>query len=138
MEAIKKLKDNNIAREQDIIIPVIEEQLKIETKVIETGKIQITKHLKEHDEIINIPLLHEEHLIEHATMNVFVDNMPSVRQEGDTMIIPVLKEVIVKRIFLVEEIRITKKTVQTNAQETITLKQEEVTINRVPVNANEL
>ncbi len=124
--------------ETDLKIPVIEEQIKIEKSIIETGKIQISKHITEHDELINIPLLHEEHVIEHININVFVDDLPVTRYEGDTMIIPVLKEVVVKRILLVEEIRITKKTVQTNEQQSVTLKAQEVTISRVPLNNNKI
>lgn len=123
--------DNKITDIGEVVtIPIVEEQVNIETAIIETGRIQILKQVTEENERINIPLIHEEHSIEHIPINTFVDGLPSIRQEGGTMIIPVLKEVMVKRVLLVEEIRITKHTVQTNELQQVTLRKENVTVER--------
>jgi stress response protein YsnF len=47
-----------------------------------------------------------------------------------------MKEVLVKRILLVEEIRITKKSVQSSEQQEVTLRKEKVHVERV-VNNNQ-
>ena len=110
------------------VIPVIEEQLVVDKKIIETGKIAISKHITESVETVNIPLLHNDHIVEHIEINRFVDDAPLIRYDGDTIIIPVLKEVLVKRTLLVEEIRITKHTFQTNEQQQFTLRKENVVV----------
>jgi uncharacterized protein (TIGR02271 family) len=48
------------------------------------------------------------------------------------MIIPVLREEVVveKRILLVEELRITKRQIQTNTPQQVTLRKEEVIVDR--------
>jgi stress response protein YsnF len=64
-----------------------------------------------------------------------VASPPAVRQEGDTTIIPVLREVLVveKRYELVEEVHVTKKkTVVPHVQE-ITLRKEVVEVERKPL-----
>ncbi len=42
-----------------VIIPVIEEQLMVDKKTIETGKVTISKKVEERNEIITVSLLRE-------------------------------------------------------------------------------
>jgi stress response protein YsnF len=55
-----------------------------------------------------------------------------MRNEGDTTIIPVLREVVVvqKRYEIVEEIRITKRKTERTDSQQVTLRKEEVHIER--------
>ena len=119
-----------------LVIPVIEEELIVGKKVVESGRVVISKQVEETSETVNIELLHDEHAVEHVPVNEFVDAVPAVRYEGDTIIIPVMKEVLVKRILLVEEIRITKKSVQSSERQEVTLRKEKVHVERV-VNNNQ-
>ncbi len=123
-------KDDNL--KETVVIPVINEDVSINKKIVETRKIRVSKKVNEANEFVNIPLVHEEINIEKIPINKYVDDMPEpVRYEGDTMIIPVLKEVSVVRIMLVEEIHVTKKQVQTQDSQNITLRKEEVIIENV-------
>lgn len=116
---------------EEMRIPVIEESIRVEKKWVETGKVHISKKVSEHTETIDIPLRHEEVIIERVEINEFIDSAPpAVRYEGETMIIPVLKEVLVKRVMLVEEIRVSRKEVETFAQEEVSLKKEEIHVNK--------
>jgi len=118
-------------------IPVIEEQAHIEKKVIETGKVHVSKVVYEDVDRYTLPTIEEHIGVERVTKNVLVDVAPpSVRYEGDVMIIPVLKEVAVveKRIMLVEELRVTTtKTEKTQTHE-VTLRKEEVKVERTKLN----
>lgn len=120
---------------QSLSIPVIEEQVQIGKQVIETGKVFISKKVHEEQTNIDVPLLHEEHDIERIPVNQYLNidaTPPAMRYEGDTVIIPVLREEVVvqKRLVLVEELRITKRQVQTSATEQVLLRREEVTVER--------
>ncbi len=96
---------------ESVIIPVINEEVSINKRIIETRKIRVSKKVNEATEFVNIPLVHEEIDVQRIPVNKYVDDRPEpVRYEGDTMIIPVLKEVSVVRIMVVEEIHVTKKT----------------------------
>jgi len=55
-----------------------------------------------------------------------------VRHEGDTMIVPVLEEVLVveKRLVLKEELRVTRRRVETREPQTVTLRREDVVVER--------
>ncbi len=127
--------ENIIEREaiRNITVPVIEEQIKVSKKIVETGRVQLSKQITEEEEIASIPLIHEEISVEHIPINQMVEVAPSIRYEGDTMIIPILREVAVveKRIVLVEELRVTKKQIQTESAEKVTLRKETITVNHI-------
>jgi uncharacterized protein (TIGR02271 family) len=109
--------------------------LHVDKKWVETGKVNISKKVTEHEETIDVPLSHEEVNIERVEVNKYIETLPPpVRYEGETMIIPVLREVVVKRVLLVEELRVTKKDVQTQEKKQVTLKKEEVNIERTSLN----
>jgi uncharacterized protein (TIGR02271 family) len=119
--------DDNL--KETVVIPVINENVSINKKIVETRKIRVSKKVNEADEFVNTPLIHEEVDVQRIPINKYVDDMPEpVRYEGDTMIIPVLKEVSVVRIMLVEEIHVTKKRVQTQDAQNISLRKEEIII----------
>jgi uncharacterized protein (TIGR02271 family) len=126
--------------DQPLKIQVLEEHLKVTVKEVETGRVRITKHVTEHIEDINIPLVSEEVEVEKVAINQYVETSPGVRYEGETMIIPVIKEVLVveKKLVLVEELRVTKRQVQTSETQQVTLRKEEVSIERLePGNTKE-
>lgn len=111
-------------------IPVIEESVDIHKERIETGKVSIRKIVREEELNVDIPINHEQVEIESIAINKYVDSPPKVRQEGDTTIIPILKEVIEKRLVLVEEVRVTKRIIQTHSTENVTLRKEDVVVER--------
>jgi uncharacterized protein (TIGR02271 family) len=119
--------------DQPAAIPVVQEQLQVDKKVVETGKINVSKKVVSEDVTVNVPVLREEVTVEKRTINQYVDTPPpAVRQEGDTTIVSVVKEVLVveKRLMLVEELYITKHRTETSSPTQETLRKEEVTISR--------
>lgn len=126
---------------QSLTIPVIEEQVHIGKQVIESGRVLISKKVLEEQTNIDIPVLHEEHDIERVPVNQYLNidaAPPAMRHEGDTIIIPVLREEVVmqKRLVLVEELRITKRQVQTSTSQQVLLRKEEVNVERIDLNTN--
>lgn len=115
-----------------IIIPVIEERVTIDKAIVERGRLRVAKEIITEQETVNIPLLHDEFTVEHKAVNRFVDEVPAMRKEGNVTIIPVLKEVVVKRVMLVEEIYITQHQVETVAEQEISIRKEQISITRTP------
>lgn len=121
-----------------MVIPVIQEQITFDKQVIESGKVRISKRIVEHEELVDVPIFREEVDVEHVSINQFVDTPPQVRQEGDTMIIPVVQEQIFyqKRLLLVEELHVRKQIIEEHKPQQITLLKEEVNITRSAENEN--
>jgi uncharacterized protein (TIGR02271 family) len=114
------------------VIPVIQEQVLVEKQVVEKGKVRISKQVREYEELVDVPLLGDEVVVERVAVNQYVESAPAVRYEGETMIIPVVREVAVveKRLVLAEELRVTKRRVETHAPQVVTLRKEEVSVER--------
>lgn len=115
-----------------VVIPVIEEQLYVDSNEVKTGIVRLVKHVTEETQTIDTPTTKEEVIVDRVAIYQYVDTPPVTRYEGDTTIIPVLREVLVteKKLLLVEEIHVTKrKTVEQDTQ-TFTLRKEEITVER--------
>lgn len=120
-----------------VTIPVVEEQLQIGKDVVETGRIRVSKSVHEEQRVVDVPTIQEEVNVERISINQYVATPPAVRYEGDTMIMPILQEVLVveKRLLLVEEVRITKTQTETRTPQQVTLRKEEIHLQRVAPNA---
>lgn len=125
--------------ERPSVIPIIEEQIRIEKQVVETGRVVLTKKVNEQEVTVNVPAMQEEVHVERVAINEYVETPPpAVRYEGDTMIIPVLREEVVvqKRLVLVEELHVTRRQVLTHTPAPVTLRREEVTVERIANESN--
>jgi uncharacterized protein (TIGR02271 family) len=113
-------------------INVIEEQIEVNKQVIEKGKVTVSKKVLEEDEKVDITVAREEVQVHKVPVNEYVESVPEIRSEGNTTIIPVIKEVavVVKKLLLVEEIHVTKTVVETQEEKTVPLRKEEVKIER--------
>ena len=125
---------NHHHNENEVRIPVVQEELQLGKRTTETGKgVRLNKTVSE--EIWRIDeILQQQNLdIEHVPINVWVSgDPPSNRYEGKTLVMPVLEEVLVveKRLRLKEEIRITAKFVQQPVSERVVLRKEQVNVER--------
>jgi hypothetical protein len=65
-----------------------------------------------------------------VSVNEYVDTPPNTRTEGDTIIIPVIEEVMVKRFYVKEEVRV--KIVHTTSmrKEVLNLRRQVVNVSR--------
>lgn len=119
--------------EKSQTIPVVEEQLRVDKKVVESGKVHLSKRVVEDETSVTLPLTEESYDVERVPVNQVVDEPPqAMRHEGNTTIIPVVREVLVvqKRYEIVEEIRLTKNIKQEQHTEQVTLRKEQVDIDR--------
>ncbi|CAN5651039.1 hypothetical protein BH10CHL1_BH10CHL1_26590 [soil metagenome] len=118
---------------QTFVIPVIEEEVLINKRQVETGKIRVKKVVQEKQETIDVPLLSEEVEIKRVPVNRPVDSPVAVRREGDTLILSLLEEVLVvqKQLLLKEEVHITTKRSERHQTEQVTLRREEVIVEPV-------
>lgn len=131
-EALKPDARNPPEHTEGMSIPVIEEHLNIDKKVIEKGKYRIRKTVSQEDYSQDVPTLHEKVEIQRIEVNKYVDKIPDVRYEGSTTIIPVIKEVVVieKKLMLIEEIHITKTQEEVMVNVKDKLRKEHIEINK--------
>jgi uncharacterized protein (TIGR02271 family) len=117
-----------------IVIPVVSEELEVETHHVARGRVRVSTRVEIHDQTIETPFVHEEVVVERVPVNTLVEgDAPQVTEEGDVLIIPVLEEVIVveKRLMLRELVRVSKRRMTTSAQETVALRHHVVDVERI-------
>ena len=120
-------------REPPLVLPVLAEALDVQTRTLETGRVRIHKTVHAREVLVDEPLLREEVVIARVPINRVVEGPIPVRYEGDTMIISLLEEVLVveTRLLLTEELRIAKRRTDMHQPVPVTLRREDVTIERV-------
>jgi len=119
---------------QTVIIPVVREQVVVDKRVREAGKVVVHVEPREREEVVDLPLVEEHVDVQRVPVNRFAEGQVEVRQEGDVTIVPVLEEVLVveKRLMIREEVRITRRKVTTRRTERVMLRGEDVEVLRSP------
>lgn len=123
----------DLAAGEELRIPVIREEAVVRTREVERGGVRVHKTVNEREEVVEQPTMREDVDVERVAIGRVVDTVPEVREEGDTLIIPVLEEMLVveKRLVLKEEIRVTKRRTTETEQARVVLSEEQVTIERL-------
>jgi stress response protein YsnF len=103
--------------------------------VVETGRVKVSRITHHHEQNVDELLHHEKVEVERVSLDRPIDAMPSIRQEGDVTIIPVVEEILkVERcLVLKEEIRIRRIKTTERYQEHVTLRKQEATVTRSAV-----
>ncbi len=115
------------------VIAVVQEELALTKRVVETAKgVRVTKTVSEREEIVDEMLAIDDVVVERVRMDqvVAADNLPGIRYEGRTMVVPILEEILVieKRTILKEELRITSAHREVRDLQKIILRNEEVSV----------
>lgn len=119
------------------VLPVFVEEPVISKQSIESGRVHLKKRVHERKELIDEPTLQEKVSVERVPINRRVSAPIPTRYEGDTLIISLMEEVAVveKHLILKEELRVTKHQEETHAPQEVTLRSEEVVIERTSPNS---
>jgi stress response protein YsnF len=124
-----------VEKNGEMKIPLFEETVSASKRVVPISKVQVSRLTHSQEQLIEELLHHEQIEIERTTVNKPVDSMPTIRQEEDIIVIPVVEEVVrVERsLLLKEEMRIRRIRTTERFQESVTLRKQEAVINRLPV-----
>ncbi len=116
-------------------LPVIEESLHVAKQAVDRGGYRIHKQIETREQLVDELLRTEQVEIERRPINTAIADgaVPQTRQEGDTLIVPVIEEMLVtvKRLVLVEEVRITRVQGTHRKPQTFTLRKEHIEIERL-------
>lgn len=118
---------------EDVVVPVVAEEVEVGRRRVETGRVRVRKTVRQTEKVVDEPVVREEVEVERVAINRAIDAPVGPRQEGDTLIVPLLEEVLVveKRLMLREEVRITRRRVEQRSSQTVILRSEEATVERV-------
>lgn len=118
----------------DRVIDVVREDVSVDKRVVERGRVRVRKIVREEQHVVDEPLLHEEAVIERVPVNRYVDEAPAIRRDGDELVVPCVEEVLVveKRLLLREELRVRLARSQRHDPREVTVRREDVVVDRSP------
>ncbi len=130
--------DRNSRADDSVVVPVISEEAIPGVRKVPTGGVRVKKRVGEDEEVIDQPLRSEQVEVRRVLRDQVVSGPLPVRHEGDTVIVPVVKEVlrIEKQFILVEEIHVVKRVVEQRHVETVKLRHEQAEVERIDAAGN--
>ncbi|HEX4229995.1 MAG TPA: YsnF/AvaK domain-containing protein [Bryobacteraceae bacterium] len=121
------------SNKNEIIIPVVREDAHVEARQVETGSVRVTKRVVGEDQVMEQELRKERVEVERVKVDQPVDGPQEPYRSGDTLIIPVMAQVlhVEKGWVVTEEIRITKHQDTETARQKVTIGHEEAQVERL-------
>ena len=118
--------------EEEVVLPVVEERASVRKRRVKTGKVRVSKVVRQREEVVDVPLMREEAEIQRVAVNRFVEGPVEVRHEGETLVVPLLEEVLIveRRLMLREELHIRRQRTTEHRPQRVPLRTEQVTIER--------
>jgi uncharacterized protein (TIGR02271 family) len=115
-------------------VPIVEETLRVDKEAVTTGKVRVRTIVDAVEDFARATLSEEKVEVTRVPIDREVEAAPSVRTEGDVMIVPILEEVLVveKRLVLKEEVHIRRHSVEETVEVPVTLRKQRAVVERFP------
>ena len=120
-------------------MPLHAEEISISKEKLETGRVQVSTVTRDHEQLVDELLTNEHVEIDRIPIGKAIDARPDVREEADSIIVPVVEEVLVleRRLILKEEVHIRRVRGTERHQERVKLRKQEAVVTRVPIEAQD-
>ena len=117
---------------QVVVIPLHEEEVSVVKQQLLTGRVEVSTVTHQHEHLVDELLACESVEIERVPVGQTVTCVPEIREEGDTLIIPVVEEVLVveRRLLLKEEVRVRRVRTTRRHRERVQLRRQEALVKR--------
>ena len=123
----------NDADKPEASIPLVEEHVTVDKRLLETGKVRIRSVVDEKLVRVSEELERDDVTIERVAVNREVTEPPRTREENGVLIVPLLEEVVVveKRLVLKEELHVRRNPKRERVDESVRLRAMRAEVDRV-------
>ncbi len=127
------------SEDPETAVPLVEEHLSIDKRTVETGRVRVRTIVEEGTGYARADLYQENVDVTRVTIDRIVDAVPPVREEGDTLIVPVIEEVLVteKRLLLREEIHLNRRRTTESVEHSVPLRTMRAVIERTDLSTQD-
>jgi len=117
-----------------LVVPVHEETIEPHVRQIDAGAVRVHKRVETVPVETTVDASRDQVTVERVRVDRPVERAPEPWQDGDTLVIPVVEEVVVteKRLVLREEVRITRQRVTEQIPIRDTVRREVVELEEIP------
>jgi uncharacterized protein (TIGR02271 family) len=119
-------------KEVQAVIPVVREEVVVQKRSHPTERVRVHKRVVDVGVPVELVSEREDVDVERRPIGRMITEIPEIRVEGETTIVPVIEETVVveKRLVLREEVRITKRRTEQRQRVVVPVKREQVSIER--------
>jgi uncharacterized protein (TIGR02271 family) len=132
---------NEARADTEKVVPLVEERLAIARRLVETGRVRVHLSTATEDALVRETLRGERMEVERIALGHEVASAPAVLEEEDgaVLVVPVLEEILVveRRLVLKEELRIRRIATTDTVEETIPLRHQVASVERLSAAASE-
>ena len=130
--------DQSIGATDQVVVPVVSEELHADAIPVTTGSVRVVKRVDGHEEILEQDLRRGRVEVKRVKTNRVVDGPQSPQRQGNTLVIPVVSEVlrVTKEWVVTEEIHVTQIDETERVQERVQVNREIAEIERVDDQGN--
>lgn len=120
-------------KDKDLVVPIIREEVHADAVSVVTGGVRVTKRVESDDEIVERELRKSHVKVKRVKTDRVVDGPQPAQRVGNTLIVPVVSEVlrIEKQSVVTEEIHITELQERETVQNSVRLNHEEAQVERL-------
>ncbi|HEV2558062.1 MAG TPA: YsnF/AvaK domain-containing protein [Microvirga sp.] len=113
-------------------IPLVEEEVRIDKRTVERGRVRVRTVTDEVEEMARATLDGETVEVDRVPVDRMVEVAPEIRTEGDVTIIPVVEEVLVveKRLVLKEELHVRRRRTTEEVEVPVTVRRQRAVVER--------
>jgi len=125
----------SVAAETELRIPLAVEELAVSKRAVEKGRVRINTRVLTREETVTQALAREDVEVVRIPVGREIDTVPAMREDADgTLVIPLVEErlVVERRLVLREEIHVRRRRSVETVNQPVTLRREEVEIERLP------
>jgi len=117
----------------DAKLTLLAEELTVGKEAVETARVRVSKQTHTREVAVDEALLREIAEIETIPIGRQIFEMPSIRHEGETIVVPIVEEILhtERRLILKEEVRITRRKTTEQFHDRVTLRYQEAVVTRV-------
>lgn len=125
---------------EELVLPLLVEEIAVSRRKVEQGVVRVATVTRTREQQVDEQLAREAVEVTRVPVGRIVETMPAVREEGDITIMPVVEEIVVveRRLLLKEEVHIRRIHTTERHQETITLREQEAVVTRVPAERHDV
>jgi len=114
------------------VLPIVQEEAQFSKRTVETGRVSLRTVVDRHEETLQETLTRTDVDVSRVAIGRFVDLAPSVEERDGVTVVPIVEErlIVEKRLFLVEEVHLVRRTTLEPVSQTITLRSTRAVIER--------
>src|SRR3974390_218867 len=78
-----------------VVVPLLSEELQVAKEKHQIGRVRVTTATREREELVDEILNQEQVEVERTAVGKPIEAIPPVREEGDTIVVPIVEEMLV-------------------------------------------